>query len=70
MSTVEATVEAGSSWAARARRLLFAIAVLPTGTGLVMHLRHAGQQLRPGTLRVIHVEEGVVLATVLGTVTP
>jgi protein-S-isoprenylcysteine O-methyltransferase Ste14 len=36
-------MEAGSSWAARAPRLLFVIAVLAAGTGLVMHLWHADQ---------------------------
>ncbi|MET8698120.1 methyltransferase family protein [Kitasatospora sp. NPDC058032] len=43
MSTVEPMAGgAGSPWAVRAPRLLFVLAVLAVGTGLVVHLRHAG----------------------------
>ncbi|MFH8386229.1 methyltransferase family protein [Kitasatospora sp. NPDC018058] len=43
MSTVEQGAGTGSSWAVRAPQLLFVVAVLVTGTGLVTHLRHAGE---------------------------
>ncbi|MFE7560787.1 methyltransferase family protein [Kitasatospora sp. NPDC057500] len=43
MSAVEPAAGTGRpSWAARAPRLLFVVAVLAVGTGLVVHLRHAG----------------------------
>ena len=43
MSTVEQAAGTGSPWAARAPRLLFVVAVLATGAGLVIHLRHADE---------------------------
>ncbi|MER6302922.1 isoprenylcysteine carboxylmethyltransferase family protein [Kitasatospora sp. NPDC001539] len=43
MSRVEQKAGTGPSWAVRAPQLLFVVAVLATGTGLVTHLRHAGE---------------------------
>ncbi|MFB6893169.1 methyltransferase family protein [Kitasatospora sp. NPDC056327] len=45
MSTVEPATGPRPSWAVQAPRLLFVVAVLAVGTGLVIHLRHAGDPL-------------------------
>ncbi|MFB7381543.1 methyltransferase family protein [Kitasatospora purpeofusca] len=43
MSGAEQVTGTGSSWAVRAPQLLFVVAVIAVATGLVVHLRHAGE---------------------------